>query len=166
MANLDQRFIQNINMTGYGIYFDRGQQQSNQSIYFNGWQFKNLGSINFRADNRYLDIKTNTGGEMQMFLVVGYLYNSGNIWSIAGSYSYTGNSILNSYIQNTGNSTILRPYRTTGGSQWLCLKMDRGSSGYSEGYLTIYFHTHGTGQNSTEITAYAQNNSTGDFYTS
>lgn len=166
MANLDQRFIQNLNMTGYGIYFDRGQQQAGQSVYFNGWQFKNLGSINFRADNRYLDIKTNTGGEMQAFLVMGYLYNSGNIFSFHGSYSYIGNSILNQFTQNLGSSHIMRSYRTTGGSQWLCLKMDRFSSGYSEGWLSIYYHTHGTGQNTTEITAYAQNNSTGDFYTS
>lgn len=136
-----------------------------------GLNFKNLGHFQFRAGNQYLHIKTNVTSNSQMFLFFahGYLYNNGNMWSISGGYTYTApNQLLNQYTQNTGNCSISGTYRTaapsTGG--YLCLRMNRNSPDYTEGFVTVYYHTHGIEMNSCEVLAYSQNNNAGAFYTS
>jgi hypothetical protein len=148
-----------------GIYLKRQGEFSSDNILFNGFPFKNLGHYTFRDGSRYFDAKLNITGDMQMFLVIGYLYNSGNIFSLHGSYSYV-TSVINKFAINLGNSTISDVYRTSGGSNLLCIKLDRGSSSYSEGRVSIYYHTHDATQNSAEIISYAQNNSAGAHFTS
>ena len=155
------------NSTGQGAYFPIvSGEYANSAVQFRGFQFKHLGYYQFRADSRYLDIKTNIGGGMQMFLVMGYLYNSGTIFSIAGSYSYTGNTVITKSTQNLGSGTTISDTYRTASTNLLCLKLDRNNSGYSEGYVQVYYHNHDVGtQNGCEVTAYAQNNTVGAYYT-
>lgn len=134
---------------------------------FTGWNFKYLGFFEFRAGNQYLDIRLSTTADNIMYQmhVQGYLYNSGQIvsWNCGYTYNIPANSILNQYTINSGNSSIVNSYRTSSGN--LCLKLNRGSSGYSEGYVAVYFHSFDAGtQNAMGISAFAQNNSAGNFY--
>ena len=138
---------------------------------FGGLNYKNLGHFNFRDGSRYLHIKTNVTGnsEMYQFLVHGYLYNNGNIFSIAGGYTFTPpSSILNQFIQNLGNQSISAAYRTAApaGGGFLCLRLDRSTSAYTEGFVTVYYHTHSDAMNSCEVLSFSQNNDAGTFYTS
>jgi hypothetical protein len=125
-----------------------------------------IGSFTHRADNQYLDIRTNnnSGSLMFMFHIYGYLYNSANINTWIGGYSYLSNSILNLYVQNLGNCSATA-YRTSNG--FLCLKINRNASGYSEGKLNVFFHSWSQGEmENMAVTSYAQNNSGSNFYTS
>jgi hypothetical protein len=138
---------------------------------FTGNNMKHLGFFNHRADAQYLHVKTNISSNscMFMFHAFGYLYNSGNLVSWAGGYTYTPpSSILNQFNINSGNCSVAT-YRTAGpaGGGFLCLRVNRNNSGYSEGYLSVFFHSHDTVlQNATVVTAFAQNNDAGNFYTS
>jgi hypothetical protein len=131
----------------------------------NGWL--HIGSFTHRADNQYLDIKTNNnaGSLMFMFYIYGYLYNSANMNTWIGGYSYTGNSILNLYTQNLGNCSATA-YRTAT-NNYLCLKLNRNNSGYSEGKVNVFFHAWSQGEMENMcVTSYAQNNSASNYYTS
>lgn len=130
-----------------------------------GWV--HIGSFTHRAGNRYLDIKTNnnSGSLMFMFHIYGYLYNSANINTYIGGYSYTGSSILNNYVQNLGNATATT-YRTST-NNYLCIRIDRGSNGYSEGKLNVFFHAWNAGEmTNMVVTSYAQNDGASVYYTS
>jgi hypothetical protein len=131
----------------------------------NGWL--HLGSFTHRDGNQYLDIKTNNnaGSLMFMFYIYGYLYNSANMNTWIGGYSYSGNSILNNYVQNLGNCTATT-YRTAT-NNYLCLKLNRNNSGYSEGKVNVFFHAWSQSEmESMCVTSYAQNQTTGNYYTS
>ena len=131
----------------------------------NGWL--HIGSFTHRADNQYLDIKTNNnaGSLMFMFYIYGYLYNSANMNTWIGGYSYSGNSILNLYTQNLGNCSATA-YRTSS-NNFLCLKLNRNNSGYSEGKVNVFFHAWSQGEMENMcVTSYAQNNSASNYYTS
>lgn len=131
----------------------------------NGWI--HIGSFTHRAGNRYLDIKTNnnSGSLMFMFHIYGYLYNSANINTYIGGYSYTNNSILNLYTQNLANCTATA-YRTST-NNYLCLKLDRNNNGYSEGKVNVFFHAWSQGEmENLVVTSYAQNDSASNYYTS
>ena len=131
----------------------------------NGWL--HLGSFTHRDGNQYLDIKTNNnaGSLMFMFYIYGYLYNSANMNTYIGGYSYSGNSILNNYVQNLGNCTATT-YRTAT-NNYLCLKLNRNNSGYSEGKVNVFFHAWSQSEmESMCVTSYAQNQTTGNYYTS
>lgn len=131
----------------------------------NGWL--HIGSFTHRADNQWLDIKTNNnaGSLMFMFYIYGYLYNSANMNTWIGGYSYTGNSILNLYTQNLGNCSATA-YRTAT-NNYLCLKLNRNNSGYSEGKVNVFFHAWSQGEMENMcVTSYAQNNSVSNYYTS
>lgn len=135
---------------------------------FTGWNYKYLGFFEFRAGSQYLDIRLSTTADniMYQFHVHGYLYNSGNIVSWHGGYTYNipANSILNQFTINSGNSSIVNTYRTSSGS--LCLKLNRNTNAYSEGYVAVYFHSFDAGtQNAMGVAAFAQNNTAGNFYT-
>jgi hypothetical protein len=139
---------------------------------FTGDNMKHLGFFNFRDGSQYLHVKTNISSNscMFMFHVMGYLYNQGNVISWSGGYTYTPpSSILNQYNSNVGSGSTVATYRTAGpaGGGFLCLRVNRNTSSYSEGFLSIFFHSHDTPQqNSTAVTAFAQNNDGGNFYTS
>jgi hypothetical protein len=138
---------------------------------FYGNQWKLLGFFNLRDGSQYLDVRTNitSNSMMYMFHVCGYLYNQGEVISYTSGYTYTPpSSILNQYTHNLGNQSI-SSYRTAGpaGGGFLCVKVNRGTTGYSEGQLAIYFHSHTTELNNTcEVTAWSQNNVAGNFYSS
>jgi hypothetical protein len=138
---------------------------------FTGTNWKHLGYYTHRADAQYLHVKTNISSNscMFMFHAFGYLYNSGNLVSWSGGYTYTPpSSILNQFNINSGNCSMTT-YRTAGpaGGGFLCLRINRNSSGYSEGNLSVFFHSHDTSiQNSVVVTAFVQNNDGGNFYTS
>jgi hypothetical protein len=85
-----------------------------------------------------------------------------NTW--IGGYSYQSSSILNLYVQNLGNCSATA-YRTSNG--FLCLKLNRNASGYSEGKVNVFFHSWSQGEmESLAVTSYAQNNSASNYYTS
>ena len=144
---------------------------TDQRARFTGTNMKHLGFFQHRAGSQYLHIKTNINSNscMFMFHAFGYLYNSGNLVSWAGGYTYTPpSSILNQFNINSGNCSVAT-YRTSSpaGGGFLCLRINRNNSGYSEGQLSVFFHSHSTGiQNSTVVTAWAQNNNGGNFFTS
>jgi len=150
-----------------GLRMKQGGQYGGFRI-INGHQFKHLGQFNFRDGNRYFDARTNLSGSsiMYMFYVVGYLYGSGNIngWSSGYTYDPSGpTAILNKYTHNIGNAQIINTYRTS--SSFLTIKCDRFSSGYTEGYLDLYFHTHDVGnQNACVVAQFAQNNTAGNHF--
>jgi hypothetical protein len=135
------------------------------------FNWKHLGFYQLRDGNQYLDIKTSNAYNslMYMFHVVGYLYNQGEVISYTSGYSYTApNTILNQYTHNLGNQSI-SSYRTASpsGGGYLCLKINRGTSSYSEGQLNVYFHSHDTSaQNSISVVSWAQNQSSGNYYSS
>ena len=147
-----------------------GVYASNDYRVFGGLNFKNIGHFNFR-EFQYLDIKTNmtSNSLMFMFFAHGYMYNNGNMYSISSGYSYTApNTIINQFTQNLANCSIASTYRTTSPSAggYLCVKLNRGSTGYTEGYVTLYFHTHGLDMNSCQVLAYTTTNNAGNVYTS
>lgn len=132
--------------------------------YFNGFNFKNIGMYQFRGGSQYLHLRTNLTGENIMFqsFVHGYLYNNGNCWGIHGGYTYQG-SIINQFTQTQGNYGFSGSYRGSGGN--LCLRFVRGDSGYTEGYVTVYFHSFDTAtQNACSVISYAQNNTSGSTF--
>jgi hypothetical protein len=131
---------------------------------FNGTNYRNLGMFQFRGGNQYLHLKTNWNGDnlMFQFLAMGYLYNNGNFWSLHGGYTYSG-GIINTSTQTPGAWGISGSYRGSGG--YLCLRLIRADSGYTEGYITAFVHTFdASSQNSLSITAYSQNNTSGSYY--
>jgi hypothetical protein len=150
-----------------GLRMQTGGQYSNNYRTINGFTFKHLGQFNFRADGQYFDARTNlTGGSiMYKFHVIGYLYNNGIICGWAGGYTYDPsgpNAILNKFFINRGNSHINNTYRSGGK---LCIKLDRFSTGYSEGQVDIFFQTHDTGtQNAAVIEAFALNDTAGNHF--
>ena len=141
-------------------YNDSGEYAPQRA---SGWL--HIGSFTHRADNQYLDIRLNQGASMFMFHIYGYLYNSANINTWIGGYSYTGNSILNLYTQNLGNCSAT-VYRTTT-NNILCLKINRNASGYSEGKVNVFYHAWSQSEmEGMAVTSYAQNNSASNYYTS
>jgi hypothetical protein len=153
------------------IPFTYNNDTTSNRARFTGTNWKHLGYFQHRADGQYLHVKTNISSNscMFMFHADGYLYNSGNLVSWAGGYTYTPpSSILNQYQINSGNCSVAT-YRTAGpaGGGFLCLRVNRNNSGYSEGQVNVFFHSHSTGiQNAAVVTAWAQNNDGGNFYTS
>jgi hypothetical protein len=123
-----------------------------------------VGEFTLRAGNRYLDIKTNyaTQSAMLSFYYWGYLYNSGDLFGMAGTYAYTTTSFLNTYIRNFGVTTFMGPYKT-GDPYYLCFKFDRGADGYSEGKVNLFINNHGLDL-SVGVLAFAQNNSASNYY--
>lgn len=147
-------------------YDHHPERGSNSFAMFTGFNYKHLGQLNFRGGSRYLDVKTNLSGDniMMQFLAHGYLYNHGNIFAIRGGYTYTSNSVINQQNNSlTGGNQIINLYRDSAGQ--LCLKLDKQSSDYTEGEVSIYFHAHDKStQNAALIIAYAQNNSAGSYF--
>lgn len=129
-----------------------------------GFNFKNLGMYQFRAGSNYLHIKTNLTSDNIMFqsLAHGYLYNNGNCWGIHGGYTYQG-GIINQSTQTQGNYGFSGTYRGSGGN--LCFRLVRADTGYTEGYITLYFHAFDANiQNAASVVAYAQNTNSGSAF--
>jgi hypothetical protein len=156
---------------GIDIPFTYNNDTATYRAKFAGTNWKHLGFFNHRDGAQYLHVKTNISSNscMFMFHADGYLYNSGNVVSWTGGYTYTPpSSILNQFTVNSGNCSVAT-YRTAGpaGGGFLCLRVNRNGSGYSEGQVNVLFHSHDTSiQNAAAVTAWAQNNDAGSFFTS
>jgi len=109
-----------------------------------GVDFKLIGDVQLRGNGngRYVDVKTNIADNHVMFhcMVHGYLYGNGLMYSLIGGYTYSSNTILNKYTHNLGHGYVTS-YRSSGGH--LCLKIDRGTNGYTEGRVSISYNDHG-----------------------
>ena len=124
-----------------------------------------VGEFTLRAGNRYLDIKTNlaTTSAMMSFYYWGYLYNSGDCFGSAGTYAYSGTTFINTYIRNSGSTSLINIYKTDT-PYYVCLKFDRGGDGYSEGKINLFMTDHGLTL-SPGVLSYAQNNSSALYFT-
>jgi hypothetical protein len=151
---------------GIAIPYNYDGSLSGTSPIFTGYNWKFLGTFTLRDGSRYLDIKFNYTSQSMFYIfkVEGYLYNQLLVNSMSGGYLYTGSSILNTQTVNSGNNSI-SVYKGTS-TYSLCLKIDRGTSSYSEGSLNVYFESFDAStQNGIYVTAFAQNNTAGNYYT-
>jgi hypothetical protein len=139
---------------------------------FTGTNMKHLGFFQHRDGAQFLHIRTNIADNniMYMFHVMGYLYNQGNVVAWSSGYTFTPpTTILNQFNTSASSGATVATYRTAGPSTggFLCLRVNRNTSSYSEGQLSIFFHSHSTGvQNASAVTAWAQNNDGGNFFAS
>jgi len=127
---------------------------------------QHIGEFTLRDGNRYLDIKTSlsTTSAMLFFSYWGYMYNSATCFGHAGCYPYSGTTIINKHIYNTG-STVLTDIYKIDGTHNVCLKFDRGNNGYSEGKINVFISIHGLDLGSrVNVTSFAQNNTVGQYY--
>ena len=100
---------------------------------------------------------------MLSFYYWGFLYNSGDLFGSAGTYAYNGTSFINTYIRNTGSTTLSSIYKT-GSPHYICLKFDRGGNDYSEGKINVFISIHGLSLARVDVTSFAQNNTAGQYY--
>jgi hypothetical protein len=136
------------------------------------WPQKHVGRFQFRGftaggqlGGQYLHIKFNQpmSSNMMFFRAEGYLYGSRNIWARAGCYPYgPSNSILNIHINNSGFSTLEAMYRSS--DNFLVLRFNRQSTGYSEGVFDLWVSGHGNSSYAgIDITAVGYTDSTEFF---
>ena len=132
---------------------------------FNGTGPKFLGVYPLRAGSQFLDIAINTTSDNIMYYAMfrGYFYGRGSRWSWTAGYTYQGSiiNVQNHFVLN-GNAANLTAYRGAAGSAYpanLCLRMDSGSSGYTEGYGELYMFAHSNSlQNAFQVAAFSENN--------
>ena len=132
---------------------------------FSGTGPKFLGVYPLRGGSQFLDIAINTTSDNIMFYAMfrGYFYGRGSRWSWTAGYTYQGTiiSVQNHFVLN-GNAANLTAYRGAAGSAYplnLCLRMDSGSSGYSEGYGELYMFAHSNSlQDAFQVAAFSENN--------
>lgn len=102
-----------------------------------------IGSFTFR-DQQYLHVKidrvSNSSGPMEQVWAQGYLYNSGVFDAHVGWYSYTGNPI-NIHSRNNCTSGGITIYQSSDNK--VVVRCDRGSSGYTEGEVTLCWRMNG-----------------------
>jgi len=140
-----------------------GVNQGSSTMITHYGQWKLVSSHSHGAYGRYVDVKTNWTADSQfwMFKVEGYLYNHLTFGTVACGYSYTEGRILSkessNYIGGTGHTIVT--YRTGDGSnENVCLKIDKGSGGYSEGQIDFWAWDF-SASNSTSCTTLASHHS-------
>ena len=119
-----------------------------------------LAHFSLRAYSQYLHIRTNLNSNSLMFFfrAVGYLYGQGIINAMRGGYSYTSNSIINQHAcQMSGSRAIDNFYRASNGD--LCLRINSGGTGYSEGRVAVFYGQHGPVHSPPKIVNYKRTNS-------
>ena len=132
---------------------------------FNGTGPKFLGVYPLRGGSQFLDIAINTTSDNIMYYAMfrGYFYGRGSRWSWTAGYTYQGSiiNVQNHFVLN-GNAANLTSYRGAAGSAYpanLCLRMDSGSSGYTEGFGELYMFAHANSlQNGFQVAAFSENN--------
>ena len=132
---------------------------------FSGTGPKFLGVYPLRGGSQFLDIAINTTSDGIMYYAMfrGYFYGRGSRWSWTGGYTYQGSiiNVQNHFVLNGGTAN-LTAYRGAAGSAYpanLCLRMDSGSSGYTEGYGELYMFAHSNSlQNAFQVAAFSENN--------
>ena len=102
-----------------------------------------IGTFTLR-DQRYLHIKidrvSNSSGPMEQVWAQGYLYNQGVFDAHVGWYSYTNNPI-NIHVRNNCTSGGIGLYQSSDNK--IVIRCDRGTTGYTEGEITLCWRTHG-----------------------
>ena len=132
---------------------------------FSGTGPKFLGVYPLRGGSQFLDIAINTTSDNIMYYAMfrGYFYGRGSRWSWTAGYTYQGSiiNVQNHFVLN-GNAANLTAYRGAAGSAYpanLCLRMDSGSSGYTEGFGELYIFAHSNSlQNGFQVAAFSENN--------
>lgn len=121
------------------------------------WPHKHLGRFQLRGytagsqpGGQYLHIRTNIPctSYMTFWRAEGYLYGNGNIWSRAGCYPYNG-GVINIFTNNSGSSVIDTFYSSSqggGSNNRLCIRINRGGTGYSEGRFDLWCSGHSEGE--------------------
>ncbi len=156
------------------IYFkNTTDSDTDENKPLTGMPWNYVGEFTLRDGNQYLDIRTNMGNDvMGAAWYWGYLYSRGNCFGFWGGYPYTNTSVLNNYISNmvgspsnTAGQTILTSvYRATSANSYgTCFKFNSGGSGYSEGKINLFLNGH-FGQAIFSVTAFAENNISGNYY--
>lgn len=117
--------------------------QSDLSSPINESPWMMIGSFQFR-DQQYLHIKlnrvSNSSGPMEQVWAQGYLYNQGVFDAHIGWYSYTNNPI-NIHARNNCTSGGIGLYQSSDNK--VVIRLDRGSSGYTEGEVTLCWRLNG-----------------------
>ena len=126
-----------------------------------------LGHFGFRAYAQFMDFRTNLNSNSYMFMFEahGYFYGAGQMMCSRGGYMYTGNAVINQQdsIPSTNTSCrIYNYYRDSSG--FLCGKISKNHSGYTEGQLYLYWARFGGNDTGLRITAYSQNNTTSNIF--
>ena len=102
-----------------------------------------IGSFTFR-DQQYLHVKidrvSNVSGPMEQVWAQGYLYNQGVFDAHVGWYSYTNNPI-NIHSRNNCTSGGITVYQSSDNK--IVVRCDRGTSGYTEGEVTLCWRMNG-----------------------
>jgi hypothetical protein len=162
------KIFQELGQTTFNVNYDyirEGVSTVPQTQNFRGTEETFLGWFSFRADARYLDIKTNLNSNGFMFFMRahGYLYNDGVYNSaMAAGYMFTNNSVIvQQYSTPSGSRGFSSLYRASDG--FLCAKLDKVGTGYTEGVVGLFFGAHGPAPADIRVTRYVQNNS-GNYY--
>lgn len=96
-----------------------------------------IGTFTFR-DQQYLHVKidriANSSGPMEQVWAQGYLYNQGVFDAHLGWYSYTNNPIA-IHARNNCTSGGIGLYKSSDNK--IVIRCDRGSTGYTEGEVTL-----------------------------
>ena len=156
------------------IYFkNTTDSDANANKPLTGMPWSYVGEFTLRADNQYLDIRTNMGNNtMGAAWYFGYLYNRGNCFGFWGGYPYENTQILNNYASNmvsttsnaAGSTILTSVYRATAANSYgTCFKFDSKSTGYTEGKINLFLNAH-LGQTIFSVTAFAENNISGNYY--
>lgn len=102
-----------------------------------------IGAFQFRS-GQYLHVKldrvSNSSGPMEQVWAQGYLYNQGVFDAHVGWYSYTGGPI-NIHVRNNCTSGGITIYQSSDNK--IVVRCDRGTTGYTEGEVTLCWRTHG-----------------------
>ena len=99
---------------------------------------------------RHIKLNYASTGAMMYFWLHGYGYNRGNMDTKIGLYMYTGTSILNKHINNSGNSTVFHnAYKAADGK--LVLVINTGSTAYTSAAAQLYVRAHGDSFNASNI---------------
>jgi hypothetical protein len=123
-----------------------------------------LGEFTLRDGSQYLHVKTDITSDniMMFFSAWGYLYNSAGLIGWGMGYSYDSTSILNTYLYNVGSTSFHGLYRAASPYN-VCLRFNRGGTGYTEGKINIFFAAFGLGIRPA-VVAFSQNNTSGNYY--
>jgi hypothetical protein len=113
-----------------------------------------VAAINTRAYMNSICIKTNytSDGLMWYARMSGYMYGYAIMDAWIGGYTYNGGVInVTAYENASGGQYFASAYRSTDGS--LCLRVQLGQTGYTEGYGVLQFGGHFDAWRNIQVTA-------------
>ena len=138
------------NVNSYASPHGQGSSPVNESP----WLM--IGAFQFRS-GQYLHVKldrvANASGPMEQVWAQGYLYNQGVFDAHVGWYSYTNNPI-NIHIRNNCTSGGIGLYQSSDNK--IVIRCDRGTTGYTEGEVTLCWRTHAMRNHSPNTSLFPQ----------